>query len=150
PGVLIIRGDGINFFEQHLRRELADLCGEFGATITAEDAFAHDGGGQSETGDASKQGGLAIVEESDGGGRGAEHDTRVESCAFGKGFILADDTQAGERGDDVDAIFTRSLTHIGDDGFISFEGNALLELPAEHGLGFLWRARELFEMLDED
>ena len=56
----------------------------------------------------------------------------------------------GKRRNHIHAIFSRSLPHIGNHRFIGFEWNALLELPTEHRLGFLRRARKLIEMLHEN
>ena len=46
PGVLIIGGHRIDFFQQHLRRDVAAVRRELRAAIAAEHAVAHDRGGQ--------------------------------------------------------------------------------------------------------
>src|SRR5260370_23087343 len=51
PGVLVIRGHGINLIQQHLWSDIATVRRKFRAALTAEHAVAHDGGGQSHAGD---------------------------------------------------------------------------------------------------
>src|SRR5215467_4903389 len=55
PGVLIIGCDGIDFFQQHLRSKQRAESGKLRGTVAAQDAVAHDCGGQRIARDARKQ-----------------------------------------------------------------------------------------------
>src|ERR1700676_1222380 len=74
----------------------------------------------------------------------------MQARGFGEGLVFADDAQAREGGDDVDAFFARGLPHVGDERFVDFKGYALLQLPAKHGIGFRFRAWKVVEVLNED
>src|SRR5712692_6807851 len=48
-----------------------------------------------------------------------------------------------KRASDIHAVFARRLAHIGNQRLIGFKGHAFLQLPAQHGDGFLRRTRKL-------
>src|SRR5258708_28121783 len=101
PGVLIIRGHRENFFEKHLRSEVRAMRREFGTTIAAQDAAAHDRGGQGGTRDARKERRLLIFKERHSGKRRTQHYARVQADTLDEGFILPDDAQASKRGNNI-------------------------------------------------
>src|SRR6266481_7166570 len=150
PGILIIRRHGKNLFEQHLRREAGAARRELRATITAQNAATDDRSGQRGTGDTREERRLFVVKKRNSGKRRTQHYAGIQTDAFNKGFVFTNDAEAGEGGDYIEAGFAWRLAHIGNNGFIGLKGDAFLQLPAQHRLGFGGRAREFFEVLHEN
>src|SRR6516225_6106463 len=46
PGILVVRRQRINLFEQHLGSEFSRMSRQFGAAVAGQRPFANDGGGQ--------------------------------------------------------------------------------------------------------
>ncbi len=149
PSILVIRRDGIDFFEEHLGRQESSVNGQFRATVTAQNAVANNRGGQGLSGDARQERWPMVGQERDGGQRGTQNDARTESQIFRERFVFTDDAKTAECGDDIHTAFARRLAHVRDERLIHFERNALFQLPAQHGDRFLRGARKLIEVLDE-
>src|SRR5882724_13093906 len=150
PGILIIGRDGINFLEQHLRREKSSGYRQLGAAIAAQDTVAHDRRRQSLSGDARQHRWPTVGQKRNCRERRAKHNTRAQAEIFRERFVLANDAEPAESRDDVDATFAWSLPHVRNQRLFDFEWNAFLELPAKHRNRFLGRTRKLIEVLHED
>ena len=96
PSILIIGRDGINFFEQHLRREKSSGYRQLGAAIAAQDAVAHDRRRQSLSGDACQHRWPTVGQKRNCRERRAEHNTRAEAEIFRERFVLANDAEPTE------------------------------------------------------
>src|SRR5260221_1902427 len=124
PSILIIGRDGINFFEQHLRREKSAGYRQLGAPIATQNTVAHDPRRQSLSGDACQHRWPMVGQKRNCRERRAEHNTRAQAEIFRECFVFPYDAEAAQSRDDVDATFAWRLPHVRNQRLFDLEWNA--------------------------